>query len=111
VRDDAEVIGDFVAKVAPVFWDGFAEEVQDGVGELLLPGIETVMRDMGVHDGPEALDGVQVRAIGGQLDQVDAAIGARQPVPDGFAAMIRRVCVFWGDPATCTDSIRPPIPI
>ena len=29
----------------------------------------------------------------------------------GAETLARAMCVFRGDPATCTDSIRPPIPI
>jgi hypothetical protein len=56
---NAEVIGYFITEVAPVFRGGFSEEKQDGVGKLLLRWIEAVVGDVSVHDGPEALDGVQ----------------------------------------------------
>ena len=47
--------------------------MQYGVSELLLSEIEAIVRDMGMQDGPETLNRVQVRAICGQLDQMDVA--------------------------------------
>ena len=72
----------------PVFGDDFAQEAQRSVGELFLGWIETVVGDLGVQDCPEALDWVQVWAIGGQLDQMDAAIRAREPLLEGVASVI-----------------------
>lgn len=47
----------------------------------------------------------------GCLCKQDREIAARAPSP--VESLDRRLgaCVFRGDPATCTDSIRPPIPI
>jgi len=52
------------------------------------------MGDMCVQNDPEALDRVQVRAIGGQLDQMDAAIRASEPLFDGIAPVIRGVVPY-----------------
>ncbi|SFF24685.1 (2R)-phospho-3-sulfolactate synthase (ComA) [Sulfitobacter brevis] len=41
----------------------------------------------------------------------DAVEVSENLVPLSAAAKTEAVCVFRGDPATCTDSIRPPIPI
>ena len=49
----------------PFFGNFFSEEVQYGVSELLLSGIEAVVRDVGMQDGPETLNRVQVWAICG----------------------------------------------
>jgi len=79
-----------ISKIAPDFRDGFAKVAQDGVCELLLRWVELVVGDMCVHDGLEALNGVPVSAIDGQLDQMDAAILARQPSLEGITPMIGR---------------------
>ena len=36
------------------------------------------MGDVTVHDGPEPLDGIEMRAIGRQLDQMNATVSAQQ---------------------------------
>ena len=43
------------------------------LANCFLSWIEAVVRDMGMQDCPETLNRVQVWAICGQLDQVDAA--------------------------------------
>jgi len=58
----------------PFFGDGFSEEREDCVGELFLAGVETVVGDVRVHDLPQPLNGVEMRAVGRQLDEVDAAV-------------------------------------
>jgi hypothetical protein len=44
---------------------------------------------MSMHDCPEALYWVQMRAICRQLDQMDATAGLRKPVFDGVTSMVR----------------------
>ena len=79
------------------FRDGFAEEARYGFGEVLLGWIEAVMGDVCVkgdvcvHDGPEALDGVQVWTICGKLDEMYAALRSSDPLFDGTASVIGRV--------------------
>ena len=48
------------------------------------------MGDMTVHDGPEPFDGIEMRAIGRQLDQMNATVFARQERSD------IGVFVVWG---------------
>lgn len=86
-----KVVRDLISELAPLFWDGLAEKAQDSLGKLVLGGVEAVVGDLGVHDAPEALNGVQVWAVGGQLDQIDAAIRACEPFFDGIAPMMGRV--------------------
>lgn len=76
MSNDAEVVRDLVAEFPPFFGYGFSEESDNGLGELFLLGIEAVVCDVGVHDSPQALDWVKVWTIGGQLDQMDAALRA-----------------------------------
>ena len=48
------------------------------------------MGDVTVHDGPEPLDGIEMRAIGRQLDQMNATVFARQERADIGAFVV------WG---------------
>ena len=41
-----------------MFRDGLSEEGKDGVCELLLGGVELIMRYVFVHDSPKALNWV-----------------------------------------------------
>lgn len=49
------------------------------------------MGDVCVQNGPETLNRVQVWAIGGQLDQVDAALRSGKPLFNGITPVIGRV--------------------
>ena len=49
------------------------------------------MGDVLVHDGPEPLDGIEMGAIGRQLDQMNAAIFVRQERSDIGAFVARGV--------------------
>ena len=55
---------------------------QDCVGEVFLRWIVPIMGDVTVHDGPEPLDGIEMRAIGRQWDQMNATVFARQERSD-----------------------------
>ena len=48
------------------------------------------MGDVAVHDGPEPLDGIEMRAIGRKLDQMNATLFARQERSDIGAFVV------WG---------------
>ena len=50
------------------------------------------MGDVTVHDGPEPLDGIEVRAIGRQLDQMNATVFARQERSDIGAFVVWGLC-------------------
>ena len=65
MRDKAKVISDLTSDVGPLFGNYFLEEVQYDVGELLLSWIAAGVRDMGMQDGPETLNRVQVWAVCG----------------------------------------------
>ena len=49
------------------------------------------MGDVLVHDGPEPLDGIEMGAIGRQLDQMNAAVFARQERSDIGVFVVRGV--------------------
>src|ERR1700694_1766444 len=42
VVDDAEIVSDSGAEAAEFFWDGFAQESEDGLAELALRGVAAV---------------------------------------------------------------------
>jgi hypothetical protein len=48
-----------------LFGNCFSEEVQYGVSEPLLSGIEGIVRDMGMQNCPETLNRVQMWAVCG----------------------------------------------
>ena len=54
------------------------------------------MGDVLVHDGPEPLNGIEMRAIGRQLDQMNAAVFARQERSDIVAFVVRALSqMIW----------------
>ena len=61
------------------------------------------MGDVAVHDGPEPLDGIEMRAIGRQLDQMNATVFARQERSDIGAFVVWSI-VPKGVP---TDRVQP----
>ena len=50
------------------------------------------MGDVTVHEGPEPLDGIEVRAIGRQLDQMNATVFTRQERSDIGAFVVWGPC-------------------
>ena len=61
--DDAEVISYLISKAGPLFWKHLSHKVKDCVGEVFLRWIVPIMGDVAVHDGPEPLDGIEMRAV------------------------------------------------
>ena len=54
------------------------------------------MGDVLVHDSPEPLNGIEMKAIGRQLDQMNAAVFARQERSDIGAFMVRALSqMIW----------------
>jgi len=51
-RDDAEVVGDRIAKVRPIARNLFAQETERRVGELRAGCIAFVVRNVSVHQAP-----------------------------------------------------------
>ena len=80
-----------ISKVEPLFWDYLSHEVQDCIGKVFSRWIMPIMGDVLVHDGPEPLDGIEMGAIGRQLDQMNAAVFARQERSDIGAFVVRGV--------------------
>jgi len=71
-----------ISKASPLFWKHLSHKVQDCVGEVFLRWIVPIVGDVTVHDGPEPLDGIETRAIGRQLDQMNATVFARRERSD-----------------------------
>ena len=90
MRDDAEVISYLISKVAPQFWDDLSHKVHDCVAEVFLRWIVPIMGNVTVHDGPEPLNWIEMRAVGRQLDQMNATVFARQERSDIGAFVV------WG---------------
>ena len=53
------------------------------------------MGNVTVHDGPEPLDGIEKRAIGQQLDRLNATVFGRQERSD-IGAFVVWAFVVWG---------------
>ena len=51
-----------ISKSEPLFWKHRSHKGQDCVGEVFLRWIVPIMGDVTVHDGPEPLDGIEMRA-------------------------------------------------
>src|SRR5450631_4715899 len=62
--DDTEVVGDRIADEAPVFGHGFCQESHYGRLEVSECEVASVVGDVSVHDAPQPLDRVEMRAIG-----------------------------------------------
>ena len=86
-----EVISYLISKVEPLFWKHLSHKVQDCVCEVFLRWIVPIVGDVLMHGGPEPLDGIEMRAIGRQLDQMNAAVFARQERSDIGACVVRGV--------------------
>ena len=48
----------------PIFGDSISQEVKDFSGEVMPGFVDFVMRDVVMENGPKALNGIKVRAIG-----------------------------------------------
>ena len=66
----------------PLIWDGFAQEPEDRIGELFLGWVMSVVRHMLVDERRQSFDGVDVRAIRRQLNEVNAAVRPCEECPD-----------------------------
>jgi hypothetical protein len=73
-----EVFSYFIWKAEPQFWKRLSHKVQDYANEMFFRWIVPIMGDAAVYDGPEPLDGIELRVIGRQLDRMNATIFARQ---------------------------------
>ena len=77
--DDTEIVGDSIAKVRPIPWNSFAQEPKRCIGELGARRVASVVRDVFVHEAPEPLDRIEMRAIGRDEMQLNPAPGSSKP--------------------------------
>ena len=76
--DYAEIVCDRISDFSPSTGDFGAQEVEHRVGEFAIGGIGPVVGQRLVHHGPQPLDRVQMRAVGGDEMQLDASAGAKR---------------------------------
>jgi hypothetical protein len=88
---NSKIVGDRTAEVPPITGNIFTQEAERRIGEVGASCATSVMSDMLVHDAPQALDRVQVRAIGRDEMQFDSATRLRQPFLHKLGMMITRV--------------------
>ena len=89
---NTEVISYLISKASPPFWKHLSHKVQDCDGEVVLCSVEPIMGDMTVHDVPEPLDGIEMRAIGRHLDQMNETVFAPQKLSDIGAFVVWGLC-------------------
>jgi hypothetical protein len=77
--DNPEIIGYLVAESAPFSGHLCAHEVQDGDGEIFDCLVSSVVGYVPMHQSPEPFDWVEVRAVGRDEVQFDAASWPCEP--------------------------------
>src|ERR1700719_2601679 len=78
--DDAEIVGDRIAEDGPVLRHPLAQEVQHGLAEIVVGRVAPVVGDVLVHQPPQALDRIEMRAVAGNEMKPDPAPRPRQPL-------------------------------
>ena len=96
VRNHPEIVCDRVEPLMRAFGYGFSEKAGNGIGKTAEFRIVTVVRDVLVHDPPQAFDQIEMRRVRRQEMQPDAAIGAAQPVFEQVRVMIVRIPMNLG---------------
>ena len=69
----------------------FTQETKRRIGELGACGVAFVVSDVSVHEAPQPLDRIEMRAIGRGEMQLDPAPGSRKPFLHQLGVMIARV--------------------
>ena len=80
-----------MTEVRPVPGHCFTQETKRRIGELGACGVAFVVRDVSVHEAPQPLDRIEMRAIGRGEMQLDPAPGSRKPFLHQLGVMIARV--------------------
>jgi hypothetical protein len=62
--DDVEIVGDRITEARPVLGNFFAQKTERRISELGACCVAFVVRDVSVHEAPQTLDRIQMRAIG-----------------------------------------------
>src|SRR5437588_12903770 len=76
---NAEVVGDRIAEDGPVFRHLLPQEMQNGSAEVIVGRMGTVVGHVSMHQSPQALDRIEVRAVARNVMQLDPAPRSRQP--------------------------------
>src|SRR6202451_2922505 len=71
--NDAEIVGDRITEVRPVPGNFFTQKTKRRISELGACCVAFVVRDVSVHEAPQSLDRIQMRAIGRNEMQLDPA--------------------------------------
>ena len=70
-----KLFGDKITEVRPVPRHCFTQETKRRIGELGACGVAFVVRDVSVHEAPQPLDRIEMRAIGRDEMQLNPAPG------------------------------------
>ena len=89
--DDAEIVGDRITEVRPVPGNFFTQETERRIGELGACCVAFVVRNVSVHEAPQPLDRIEVRAIGRNEMQLDPAPRSSKPFLHQSGVVIARV--------------------
>src|SRR3954449_13030768 len=87
-RYDAKVIGHTIAKRAPPAGHIAAQETEHGVAEAVVSGVTSVVGHVLVHQPPETLDRVQMRAVGRNEMEPDPPARHGQPILNRPGVMV-----------------------
>src|SRR5580698_134795 len=63
--DDAEIVGNRITEVRPVPGNFFTQKSERRISELGACCVAFVVRDVSVHEAPQPLDRIQMRAMDG----------------------------------------------
>src|SRR3954452_17691438 len=85
---DAKVIGHTIAKRVPPVGHIAAQETEHSFAEAVVSGVTSVVGDGFVHQSPEALDWVQMRAVGRNEMEPDPPARHCQPVLNRAGVMV-----------------------
>jgi hypothetical protein len=91
-RYDAKVIGHTIAKRAPPAGHIAAQETEHGVAKSIVSGITSVVGYVLVHQSPQTLDRVQMRAVGRNEMEPDPPAWPTSPEPPwrGVAGVVQK---------------------
>src|SRR5947209_11307217 len=85
---NAEVVGDRIAEDRPVFRHLRAQEMQNGSAELIVGRVAAVVGHVSMHQSPQALDRIEVRAVARNVMDLDPAPWSCQPLLNEDRVMI-----------------------
>src|SRR2546423_8188678 len=75
-------------KTAQFFGHLRAQEMENGSAEVIVGCVAAVVGHVSMHQSPQALDRVKVRAVARNVMHLDPAPGARQPCLNQHSMMV-----------------------